>query len=59
MDFLNSVWPLDEIPSEDRRFRTATRDIVTHMGLGDWDDTHILLERFSPNSPKEWRSKVC
>lgn len=44
MDFLKRVWPLDEMPSEDRRFSTATRDIATHMGFGDWDDSHLLLE---------------
>ena len=45
MDFLKRVWPLDEMPSEDRRFTTATADIATHMGFGDWDDSHLLLER--------------
>ena len=47
MDFLKRVWPLDEMPSEDRRFRTATRDIATHMGFGDWDDSHLLLVRLN------------
>ena len=45
MDFLKRVWPLDEMPSEDHRFRTATGDIATHVGFGDWDDSHLLLER--------------
>ena len=45
MDFLKRIWPLDEMPSEDHRFRTATSDIATHMGFGDWDDSHLLLER--------------
>ena len=45
MDFLKRVWPLDEMPSEDYRFRTATGDIATHMGFGDWDHSHLLLER--------------
>ena len=30
MDFLKRVWPLDEMPSEDRRFTNATADIATH-----------------------------
>lgn len=47
MDFLKRVWPLDEMPSEDNRFQTATRDIATHMGFGDWDDSHLLLERLN------------
>ena len=45
MDFLKRVWPLDEMPSEDPRFQTATHDIATHIGFGDWDDSHLLLER--------------
>ena len=45
IDFLKRVWPLDDMPSEDRRFQTATRDIETHTGFGDWDDSHLLLER--------------
>ena len=45
MDFLKRVWPLDEMPSEDRRFNTATADIATHMSFADWDNSHLLLER--------------
>ena len=45
MDFLNRVWSLDELPSEDPRFKTATLDIATHMRFNDWDDSHLLLER--------------
>ena len=33
------------MPSEDHRFKTATHDIATHMRFGDWDDSHLLLER--------------
>ena len=47
MGFLKRVWPLDEMPSEDRRFKTATYDIATHMGFGDWDDSHLLLVRLN------------
>ena len=47
MDFLKRVWPLDEMPSEDGRFKTATRDIAIHMGFGDWDYSHLLLERLN------------
>ncbi len=47
IDFLKRVWPLDDMPSEDYRFKTATRDIETHMGFGDWDDSHLLLERLN------------
>ena len=45
MDFLKRVWPLDEMPSNDHRFKTATADIATHMRFEDWDDSHLLLER--------------
>ena len=45
MDFLKRVWPLDEMPSEDHRYNSATGDIATHMGFGDWDESHLLLER--------------
>ncbi len=47
MDFLKRVWPLDEMPSQDHRFKTATSDIATHMRFGDWDDSHLLLERLN------------
>ena len=47
MDFLKRVWPLDEMPSEDRRFKIATHDIATHMGFGDWDYSYLLLERLN------------
>lgn len=47
MNFLKRVWPLDEMPSHDSRFRTATNDIGTHMSFGDWDDAYLLLERLN------------
>ena len=47
LDFLKRVWPLDEMPSQDSRFKTATADIATHVRFGDWDDAHLLLERLS------------
>ena len=47
MDFLKRVLPLDEMPSEDHRFNSATGDIATHMGFGDWDYSHLLLERLN------------
>ena len=45
MGFLKRVWSLDEMPSEDHRYTTATGDIATHVGFGDWDDSYLLLER--------------
>ena len=43
--FLKRVWPLDKMPSEDSRFRTATDDIATHMRFGDWTESDLLLGR--------------
>ncbi len=50
MDFLRRVWPIDEMPSQDGRFKYATRDIATHMGFGDWDDSYLLLVRLNLSS---------
>ena len=50
MSFLKRVWPLDEMPSEDGRYSTATADIRTHIGFRDWDDSHLLLERLKLSS---------
>ena len=47
MNFLKRVWPLDEMPSEDHRFETATFDIRTHLRFEDWDDSYLLLERLN------------
>ena len=47
MGFLKLVWPLDQMPSWDPRFRTATQDIKTHLGFGDWDDWHLLTVRLN------------
>jgi hypothetical protein len=35
MSFLNRVWPLDEMPSEDHRFRNAAGDIHKHIVMND------------------------
>ena len=35
MSFLNRVWPLAELPSEDGRFSTADGDIHKHMVMND------------------------
>ena len=47
MDFLKRVWSLHEMPSEDYRYSNASGDIATHMRFGDWDDSHLLLERLN------------
>ena len=45
VDFLKRVWSLDEMPSRDRRFRTASGDIEQHMSWGDWDESYLLTVR--------------
>ena len=50
INFLKRVWSLDEMPSEDSRFSTATADIRTHVRFGDWDGSYLLLERLKLSS---------
>ncbi|TJY42402.1 hypothetical protein E5161_10435 [Cohnella pontilimi] len=46
IDFLKRIWNLDEMPSTDSRFDTATGDIWQHMiNNSDWDDVY-LFERY-------------
>lgn len=47
MGFLKRVWPLEDMPSQDYRFKSATNDIATHMRFRDWDESHLLLERLN------------
>ena len=35
MSFLGRVWPLEQMPSEDHRFKTASGDIHKHMIMND------------------------
>jgi len=46
MSFLNRIWPLDEMPSEDGRFRTASGDIHKHMVMNDdWSTEELFVRR--------------
>ncbi len=46
ISFLNRVWPLDEMPSEDGRFRTASADIYKHMIMNDdWSIEELYVRR--------------
>jgi hypothetical protein len=46
MSFLNRVWPLDEMPSEDDRFRNAAGDIHKHMVMNDdWTVEELYVRR--------------
>lgn len=43
--FLKRIFPLDEMPSTDPRFQTATEDIWKHMVMNnDWDYLYLLGE---------------
>ena len=46
MSFLHRIWPLDEMPSEDHRFRTAAGDIHKHMVMNDdWTVEELYVRR--------------
>lgn len=46
LTFLNSIWPLNEMPSEDSRFNNAYEDIRQHMvNNADWDIEYLFEER--------------
>jgi len=43
IEFLATIWPLDTMPSTDKRFHTATEDIHQHTYLNDdWDNNYLL-----------------
>jgi hypothetical protein len=43
VDFLSRIWPLEQMPSTDSRFRDAARDIHQHrINNYDWDDDWIF-----------------
>jgi hypothetical protein len=48
IDFLRRLYPLDELESEDPRFRTAASDIMQHrVANADWSDDWVFSdERF-------------
>lgn len=46
MSFLSRIWPLDEMPSEDYRFKTAAGDIHKHMVMNDdWTVEELFVRR--------------
>lgn len=48
IDFLNEIWPLDEMPSEDHRFSTAREDAIQHLVNNyDWEYDELLKRRFN------------
>ncbi|HLP88473.1 MAG TPA: hypothetical protein VK184_07780 [Nostocaceae cyanobacterium] len=43
IDFLRRIWPLDRMPSTDKRFRTAVEDITQHMVMNsDWNYYYLF-----------------
>lgn len=45
--FLNEIWDLKNMPSEDDRFQDAYRDTIQHtVNNEDWDIDYIFHERF-------------
>ena len=47
IDFLNLIWPLKEMPSEDSRYDDAEGDAVQHLlNNNDWEYEYTFLERF-------------
>lgn len=48
ISFLQRIWKLDQMPSEDRRYNNATSDIWQHMvNNSDWDDSELLYRRLN------------
>ncbi len=45
LNFLKRVWDLDEMPSEEHRFKTASEDIIQHTINNDYDNEYLLLVR--------------
>jgi ABC-type lipoprotein export system ATPase subunit len=46
LDFLNSIWDLKSLPSEDNRFKNADEDVWQHLiNNDDWDYDYLFIER--------------
>ncbi len=45
--FLNEIWDLENLPSEDDRFSNALEDTIQHtINNDDWDIDYLFIERF-------------
>lgn len=45
ISFYGKIWPLEEMPSTDDRFKTADRDIYQHMvNNDDWEFNYLVYE---------------
>lgn len=48
IDFLNLIWPLKDMPSEDDRFENAEGDAGQHLiNNNDWEYDYLFLTRFN------------
>ncbi len=46
LPFIETIWAIDDMPSEDNRFNTARGDIIQHtLNNDDWDDEYLFIER--------------
>jgi len=46
LEFLNEVWDLKSMPSEDERFQDAEGDIIQHtINNFDWEQDYLFIER--------------
>lgn len=44
-DFLARIYPMDELPSYDNRFKSAYRDVYQHrVNNSDWDDNWVFTD---------------
>jgi ABC-type multidrug transport system ATPase subunit len=44
--FLNEIWDLRTMPSEDRRFNNAEQDVIQHtINNDDWDLKYLFIDR--------------
>lgn len=47
IDFLNLIWPLKELPSEDSRYNDAEGDAYQHLvNNNDWEYDYVFTTRF-------------
>lgn len=54
LDFLDDVWDLRAMPSEDHRFEDARGDIIQHtINNYDWDRDYLFLDRLNLISDDE------
>ncbi|MBC6972182.1 hypothetical protein H9I32_07060 [Bacillus sp. Xin] len=54
INFLELIWPLDDMPSTDSRFSSARRDIWQHMvNNSDWDENFLYWDYLDINNSSD------